>query len=149
MDGAPHRSGMAKAGEILLLVGGILRLVGAGFLILFGTVFASVIAAASQSSSSSRPPPGWLGGFLGALYIGLGLLCAVSGILGLVGWKRAKANNWGSAFVFGLVGSLLPPVDILLLLGAIFCKVSPEGQAHPPQAPSMGSPPAWQPPQTR
>ena len=156
-----QRSGLGRAGEILLLVGGILRIVGGALMALIGIFFASLLGSvfASSRSSSGAPPPGWLPGFIAGFYVVIGIVVAAGGIVGIVGWKRAKNGDLGGAFVWGLVGSLLPPVDILLLLGAIFCKVS-EGQApqampppygfqpvYPPYPPPPGYPP--RPPQTR
>jgi len=126
MAGA-QRSGKAKAGELLLLVGGILQLVLAGLMVFFGALAILVT-------------------WNGVRFVLLGLVVGAGGILGLAGYDRARAGNHHGAFSMGLAGTFLPPMNVVLLLGAILCKVSPEAQSPPPIPPAPGPVPQ---PQTR
>ncbi|MCA1818585.1 MAG: hypothetical protein LC620_00785 [Halobacteriales archaeon] len=128
-------SGLLKAGTILLLVGGILQAVGAALLLLYGTLFGTLVARLGRSSVEAEPP------ILFALFLVLGLLVAAGSVMAFLAYGRAKAGDTQAAFVRGLVGALLPPVQAVTLVGAILCKVSPEGEARLP-VPSA-PPPAW------
>jgi hypothetical protein len=134
-----NRSGLLKAGTILLLVGGILRAVGAVLIVLYGTVVSAVFdALAKRNAAAASLPP-----YVAVLFLVLGVLVGVGSLFSLLGYGRAKAGDPHSAFVRGLVGALLPPVQVVSLVGAILCKVSPEGEGRapaPPQAPA-----AWPP----
>jgi hypothetical protein len=79
--------------------------------------------------------------FLGILFAVLGLLVGAGSVLAFLAHGRAKAGDPQGAFVRGLVGALLPPVQAVTLIGAILCKVSPEGEAHRPVPPVLS--PAW------
>lgn len=128
-------SGMLKAGQILLLVGSILQAVGAGFLLIFAIFFSAILGAAADPSGAD---PRLTGVILASVYGIMGVLAGIGCIFGFLAHGRAKAGNLGGAFAFGLTASLLPPLQIVLLLGAIFCKVSPEASAG--QAPYAAPP---------
>jgi hypothetical protein len=120
----PQPSGLLKAGTILLLVGAILAAV-ATFFLLVASIFMLAIGQSLLSDGESA-----LGLRLaGGIYLGLSLLTAVGCALGFSAWTRAKAGDTRSAFVRGLVSSLLPPLQVVTLIGAILVKVSPEGEA--------------------
>ncbi|HUR62874.1 MAG TPA: hypothetical protein VM241_00170 [Candidatus Thermoplasmatota archaeon] len=121
-----NRSGLLKAGTILLLVGGILQAVGAVVLVLYGAFFAALV----NKSDAPTPIPAL---FTWAL-VALGAVGAIGCLPTFLAYGRAKAGDPQGAFVRGLVGSLLPPLQVVTLIGAILCKVSPEGEGHAPQA---------------
>lgn len=125
------RSGLFKAGEVLLLVGAILSAVGAVFLVL-----ASIGLGALFASTDTGDAPT---GFITAVYGVLAAVLAMGAVFGFLAYGKARRGDAHGGFVFGLVAALLPPVQVVPLLGAIFCKVSPEGEAArsavPPQAP--------------
>ncbi|MEK6985388.1 MAG: hypothetical protein AABX89_03275 [Candidatus Thermoplasmatota archaeon] len=103
-------SNYLHTGRILLVVGGVLQLVGA--------MFAVILLAAAAISF----PLAWFA-------IVVILLSVPGAICSLVGHSQAQKGNAEKAFVYGLVGSLLPPVALLPLLGAVLCKLSPEAAA--------------------
>jgi hypothetical protein len=139
-----NRSGLLKAGTILLLVGAILQAVGAVVLMLYAILWGAIVRAMARRAGGTGSTP--LPGFLSILFVALGILLAVGSLMSFLAHGRARAGDANAAFVRGLVGSLLPPVQIVPLVGAILCKVSPEGEGHgrPPVPPP--SPPAQWPP---
>lgn len=125
MTAQPHQppSGMYNAATILLLVGAILQAVGALFFVGMGVFMGAVFDSVGEEVGRG---PGWI---VGGLYIAMGLLAAVGAVFGFLAHRDARRGDAHGAFVLGLVAALLPPVQLLLLLGAIFAKVSPEGEA--------------------
>jgi len=106
----------AMVGKILIMVGFVLKIVGA-IVILGGLVPASTV-----SMTVGLEPFKWV--LTGAL-TAFGLL-AVAGIIVL--WKgmgKFKKNDLQGVAVFSLVAAFLPPVG-LELVGAILLLISPE-----------------------
>lgn len=115
---------MAKAGRILLLVGAIMGAIGAFFLILAGILL--VVVGRNLVGDGDAAFPGTV---VGAIYLVMGVVIAVGTVFGFLAYARAQRGDWHGAWVFGLVAALVPPLQVLPLLGAIFCLVSPEGEA--------------------
>lgn len=105
---------LSKAGEVLLLVGAILSAVGALFMVMLAVGMTALFAALGEPE----------GAWISILYGAFAVLMVGSAIFGFMGWNRARAGDLSGGFLFGLISSLLPPVQIIPLLGAIFCKVS-------------------------
>lgn len=118
-----QQSGLAKAGRILLLVGAILAVVGGAALVVLGAVF--LVLGDLEGDAGAFVP----GRLIGAVYFVLGILQGVGAIFGFLAHGRARRGDWHGAWVFGLVAALVPPLQVVPLLGAIFCLVSPEGDA--------------------
>ena len=131
--GRVGESGLSKASKILLLVGAILSaglaVMMVGMAIFMGVVFSEFEAEAQEQDPSFRFP----GPLFLAFYGIWGLLYAAGAVCAFIGWRKASAGALDSGFVWGLVGSLLPPFNVVILLGAIFAKVCPEAEAkaHP------------------
>lgn len=119
-----QRSGMAKAGRILLLVGAIMGAAAAFFLVVAGIVL--VVLGQNLVGDGDAGFPGTV---VGAIYLVMGAVIAVGTVFGFVAHARAQRGDWHGAWVFGLVAALVPPLQVVPLLGAIFCMVSPEGEA--------------------
>lgn len=134
------QSGMLKAGTVLLLVGAILHTVGAFFLILF-SVFMIAIGGAFADEEGAFVPA-----MIGIVYLVIGVVLAVGSYFGFSAWRKAQRNELHSAWVHGLVSSLLPPVQVITLLGAIFLLVCPEHDAQE-RAKRAWSPPGYGMPQ--
>ena len=115
MTGMAGNEGLEKASTILLLVGAILSGIGAVFLLLLTFGMGALFAALDAEADAA---------VVLAVYGGLSLILSVGAILTFVAWNKARQGDWDGAFVLGLIGSLLPPVQIVQLLGAIFAKVS-------------------------
>jgi hypothetical protein len=135
--GPPQQSGLLKACTILLLVGAILAVVGAFLMLVFTALFGFVLAAFQDEGRGDMGFPAVIGIFYGAF----GLLLLASAVCGFIGWRKAGQGDLQGAFVWGLVASLLPPVNILLLLGAIFAKTCPEAEAAVARQRQAWSPP--------
>lgn len=125
-----QRSGLAKASGILLLIGAIFQAVVAGLFLLITSIFGAILSSETQRTPSMPPFPFqmfvWIYGVMGAMML-------VGAILTFVAYAKTRKGDWQAAFVWGLVGCLLPPVHILGLLGAIFAKVCPEADGRQPQ----------------
>lgn len=109
-----NSQGLGQAGNILLLVGAIFAALGAVFFGLFAIGFGALFAALTNEPEAA---------FIGFLYGGLAMLYAVSAVLNFIAYNRSRENDADGAFLFGLIASMLPPVRVFTLLGAIFCKV--------------------------
>jgi hypothetical protein len=122
---AASPSGLLKAGTILLLIGAILGAVGAVFLAIAAIVLMSLGDNLVGGETDSTFPAT----IVGVIYLVLAVLIAVGSFCGFKGWRLASSGNASAAFGWGLAGALLPPVQLLPLIGAILVKVSPEGEA--------------------
>lgn len=106
---------LAVAGTVLLLVGAIVSTAGTVLVFFFGFTagqpFMMVVAA----------------------------LLAIGAVLGFVAWRKAAAGQLGPAFGLGLASALLPPIQVLQLVGAILVKVADanaaQARAASPQSP--------------
>lgn len=141
----PGPSGLLKAARILLLVGAILAAVGAFLVLAMSLVLGAVFAEVEDPAEEAGAPAGAIFGFLLGFYGLFGVLSLAGSACGFVAWRKAERGDLSPAFVWGLVASLLPPVNIILLLGAIFCKTCPEADAQARAAAGPG----WTPPQAR
>lgn len=106
----------AMVGKVLILVGFLLKIVGAI------VIFTGLVPISSVSMTFGLAPFAWV--LTGAL-TAFGLL-AIAGIIIL--WKAMKKFKKGDlqgAAVFALVAAFLPPVG-LELIGAILLLISPE-----------------------
>ena len=106
----------AMVGKLLILVGFLLKIVGA--IVIFG----GLVPISNVSMTFGLAPFAWV--LTGAL-TAFGLL-AIAGIIIL--WKAMKKFKKGDlqgAAVFALVAAFLPPVG-LELIGAILLLISPE-----------------------
>ena len=104
----------AKIGKILMLTGLVLGLAALLYLLLAGTL-----------PFSTRFFPEHIlraGVMLIAVIKTVGLVC---GVLALV---MAGRGRFQLAGILAVIGSLLPPVDLILLLGGLFCLASREGR---------------------
>ncbi|MCA1818931.1 MAG: hypothetical protein LC620_02575 [Halobacteriales archaeon] len=129
-------SGLAKASGVLLLVGAILQAVGSVFFVLAVVLLGSVFGSLQDAPGKPHFPFEvilWIYGILGAFLVA-GSICS------FVAYGRARKGDWQGAFVWGLVGCLLPPVSVVGLLGAIFAKVCPESEGRPQRQAPTG---AW------
>lgn len=132
-------SGMLKAGKVLLLIGAILQALGSAFFLLFGLVLFPLLVQVAEDYPSSNPPPTEAFALMQIIYTVVGVVAAGGAVVSFLAYGKANRGDLRMGFIMGLVGCLLPPVNIVGLLGAIFLKICPEAD-RPPQ-------PAWGPPQ--
>ena len=107
----------AKIGKILILVGiilGILVAVGLGFV----TVLIWMAGSVSGMGVSVAVPLWILSAIIVLKIIGLAFaflaLCA------------AEKNDYNRAGIYAIISCVLPPIDLIMLIGGIFCLIGKE-----------------------
>jgi hypothetical protein len=118
-------SGLFKAGRILLLIGAILHPIGSFFLVVVGALMLVIGVNVFGDGKATFPFA-----VIGTVYLILGIVLAIGAVFGYLAHASAKAGQAHRAWVRGLVSSLLPPLQVVTLVGAILCMVSPEGEAQ-------------------
>lgn len=109
----------ATIGKVLILVGFLLKVVGAI------AIFGGIVPISEVSMTLGIAPFTWV--LAGAL-TAYGLL-AVAGIIVL--WKgmtKFKSKDYQGVAIFALVAAFLPPIGALELIGAILLLISPENK---------------------
>jgi len=136
---------LGMVGGCLALVGAVLYIVGGLFIVFTGTLFFDeIMAIINNFVNLPGGSTNWINTFVigmgGVLIVVLGVLCAVAGILGLVGARKIEKNNV-KAGVLMLVAAGLSLIAgfgfflmILFLLGGIFALVK-EKSPEPPEQP--------------
>ncbi len=83
---------------------------------------------------------GWMGGmmgwnpalsgtvFFGGLFLILGLVQVAGLIVGIYAYKAAQENDFHRAGTLGIVSSVLPPLQLIILAGGILCLLSREAK---------------------
>ncbi|MEE9322970.1 MAG: hypothetical protein V3U72_00345 [Candidatus Aenigmarchaeota archaeon] len=108
----------AKIGKILVLIAFILKIIG----------IIGMLAAVSMGSYAMMFAP--LG--LGAMWMGIVAVMVVLSLIGLfLVWKafdKMAAKDFHGAAIYALIAAFLPPLDIIVLIGAILLFISPEAK---------------------
>ncbi len=118
-------SGLFKAGRILVLVGAIMSVAAAVFLLIATLGLAAFGQLASEAEADTA-----VAGIVTVVYGIIALLTAVGAVFGFLSFASARRGDVHQAWIRGLVAALLPPVQLLLLVGAILILVSPEHEAE-------------------
>jgi hypothetical protein len=110
-------SAEAKIGKILVLVGVIISILA----VIILSILAGIIWTAGDIYGFGvfMSIPRWI---ITAL-LGLKAAGLVAGILALY---FAVRNDFSKAGIFGVISSILPPLDLIMLIGGIFCLISRE-----------------------
>lgn len=107
----------ATIGKVLILVGLLLKIVGA--IVIFG----GLVPISNVSMTLGMAPFTWV--LAGAL-TAFGLL-AIAGIVVLLkGMGKFKSNDYQGAAIFALAAAFLPPIGAPELIGAVLLLISPE-----------------------
>jgi hypothetical protein len=109
-------SSEAKIGKIILIVSLILGIVAVILVILAGAMVAKVLQ-------------GVPGLFVQGLYI-LALVKVVGIILGGISLYSTTVNHWRRAGIIALISSVVPPLDLLMLVSGLFFLFSPEAKGE-------------------
>jgi hypothetical protein len=117
-------SSLFKAGRILILVGAILAAVTAVLAIGFAVGFALIFDEAAAEAA-----PFGVGGVFALIYGGIGIMSAIGAVFGFLSFRAANAGQVHAAWIRGLIASLVPPVQVVALVGAILMLMSPEHEA--------------------
>ncbi len=115
-------TGLLKAGRILVLVGAIMSVFGALMLLLV-SIGINLIPTESGTDAA-------VGAFVGILYGVLAAMLIAGAIFGFLSFRSVGEGRIHRAWIQGLVAALLPPVQVLSLVGAILILVSPEHEAE-------------------
>jgi len=107
----------ANMGKVLILVGFLLKIVGA--IVIFG----GIVPLSDVSMTLGIAPFTWV--LTGAL-TAFGLL-AIAGVIVLwKGMSKFKTKDYQGVAIFALVAAFLPPIGAPELIGAILILISPE-----------------------
>jgi hypothetical protein len=109
-------SSEAKIGKIILIVSLILSIVAVILVILAGAMVAKVLQ-------------GVPGLFVQGLYI-LAIVKIGGIILGVISLHSTTVNRWRRAGIIALFSSILPPLDLLMLVSGLFFLFSPEAKSR-------------------
>ncbi len=116
----------AKIGKILVLIAFILKIIG----------IISILGLSAMGSYGMMLAQVGLG--VEAMWMGVvgGMI-----ILGLIGiflvWKafdKMAAKDFHGAAIYALIAAFLPPLDIIVLIGAILLFISPEAKTRATEA---------------
>ena len=101
----------AKIGKALIVIGVILSAIG--------TIFLAVMGSATAMFMMPL-----FGGFMAVI----AAIEVIGIILGIIAIKKSFDDQYHDAGVFGIISSLLPPLNIFTLIGGILCLLSPEAK---------------------
>jgi hypothetical protein len=119
-------SAEAKIGKILILVAVILSILA----VIFLSFLAAIVWTAGEVHGFGiiMSLPQWI-------VIGLLVLKAAGLAIGVVSLYYAGKNDFSRAGIFAVISCILPPVDLIMLIGGIFCLISREGNEVKPVSP--------------
>jgi hypothetical protein len=111
-------SAEAKIGKILILVAVILSVLA----VIFLSFLAAIVWTAGVISGFGimMALPKWI-------VIVLLILKAAGLAMGVLSLYYASKNDFSRAGIFAVISCILPPVDLIMLIGGIFCLISREG----------------------
>ncbi len=107
----------AKIGKVVVLISIILSIIAIIVVLFVGTFALDMLLAM---------PGIWVTGiFVVALVKVIGVA------LGVLSLQMTTENRWKRAGIYALIASVVPPLDLLMLLGGIFFLTSPEARSQP------------------
>lgn len=108
----------AKIGKILILVSIILGIVG---------VFGMLVGFTSVALFPLR----YMRGFpiFAGFFIVIAAVIKILGlIVGFIALSSTNLKNFNKAGIYAIISSLLPPLDLIMLIGGILCLISKEAK---------------------
>ncbi len=116
----------AKIGKILILIGIIIQIIGIAAVLSFGS---GMLGWLGYMMSYSCEMMGW-GVFGGVLGGGLFLILIkiVGLIAGIYAYKSVDKGEFHNAGILAIVSSVIPPLQLIMLVGGILCFVSREAK---------------------
>lgn len=102
----------AKIGKVLIIIAVILGVIGMIVLAVFGSFGLAAII------------PAWLVG--GIIILAIARVAGL--VIGLTAFMSADDGDYSRAGILGIVASVIPPVDLIMLAGGIVCLISPEAK---------------------
>lgn len=120
---ACNMSTEACIGKILILIGIIIQAIG------IAAVFA--IGSGMMGLGYNYGMMGWggmMGYSFGGMFYALGLVQIIGLIVGIYAYNAAQENDFHRAGILAIVSSVIPPLQLIMLLGGIMCLLSREGK---------------------
>jgi hypothetical protein len=119
-------SAEAKIGKILILVAVILSVLA----VIFLSFLAVIVWTAGEVHGFGimMALPKWIA-------IALLVLKTAGLAIGVISLYYAGKNDFSRAGIFAVISCILPPVDLIMLIGGIFCLISREGNEVKPVSP--------------
>ncbi|TRZ54676.1 hypothetical protein D4Q76_01905 [archaeon] len=110
----------AKIGKILILVGIITQAIG----------IAAVLAISSGMMGywGMMSWGGMMGSVFGGMFYALGLVQIIGLIVGIYAYKSAEKGDFHNAGILAVVASVIPPLQLISLVGGILCLASREAK---------------------
>lgn len=108
----------AKIGKILVLIGIIIQVIS----------IATVFAIGSGMMGYGYGMMNWSGVSFGGLFFVIGLIEIAGVIAGIYAYKAAERGDFHNAGILAIVSSVLPPLQLIMLVGGILCLVSREAK---------------------
>jgi hypothetical protein len=108
----------AKIGKILVLIAFILKIIGV----------ISLLAAATMGTYAAMFAPFGLGGIWMGVLAGMVVLSLIGLFLVWKAFDKMAARDFHGAAIYALIAAFLPPLDIIVLIGAILLFISPEAK---------------------
>jgi hypothetical protein len=106
-----------KAGQILILIAVIIKVVSIFLLFALNSVLPGLIDTNIIASQ-----------YLGGAILALGVISVLGLAAGVYTYQLAYNRKIRQAGLFAVIASLLPPLDIIMLIGAILFLISSEGK---------------------
>jgi hypothetical protein len=117
MPSTGELSSEAKIGRALLLVGIVVGAAG----LFIATVFILLVLPSLGFPRSVLSLILLLSGILGVIKL--------AGVLvGVLAYRAASRRDLRKAGILGIIASVLPPFDLIMLIGGILCTISPESK---------------------
>jgi hypothetical protein len=119
-------SAEAKIGKILILVAFILSVLA----VIFLSFLAAIVWTAGEVHGFGiiMSLPQWI-------VIALLVLKIAGLVIGVVSLYYTGKNDFSRAGIFAVISCILPPLDLIMLIGGIFCLISREGNEVKPVSP--------------
>lgn len=111
-------SNEAKIGKILILVSLLLGVV---------MIFGIIIGFGFRALFSMRYPRGFPI-FIGFLIVFVAVIKILGLIIGFMALSSTNLKNFNKAGMYAIISSLLPPLDLIMLVGGILCLISKEAK---------------------
>lgn len=114
-------SAEANIGKILILIGIIIQAIGVAAVLAIGSGMMGYWGMMSWAG-------GMMGSYFGGMFYALGLVQIIGLIVGVYAYKAAERNDFHNAGVLAIVSSVIPPLQLIMLVGGILCLASREGK---------------------
>ena len=117
----------ARIGKVLILIGIIFQIIGIAAVFTIGSGMMGYWGVPNYGYGMMN----WGGmmgyGFGGFFYL-IGLVEIVGLIAGIYAYKAAERNDYHNAGILAIVSSVLPPLQLIMLVGGILCLISREAK---------------------